>query len=97
MSSLTLSMCLIACSIEEAFVVSEEETELFKKITTDIEKAIKGSYVIDWTTNITKTQNIERTVKNMLIGSYFKIFKKDGIDKLVPQLINLAKIHYGII
>ena len=84
-------------SKNEAFIVSEEETELFKKITTDIEKAIKGSYVIDWTTNITKTQNIERTVKNMLIGSYFKLFKIGGINKLVPQLINLAKIHYAVI
>ena len=84
-------------SKKEAFVVSEEETELLKKITTDIEKVIKDSYVIDWTTNITKAQNIERTVKNMLISNYFKIFKMDGINKLVPQIINLAKIHYATI
>ncbi len=84
-------------SKSKEFVISEEDTELYKKITTDIEKVIKDSYVIDWTTNITKTQNIERTLKNMLIASYFKIFKMDGINKLVPQIINLAKIHYSVI
>lgn len=79
----------------QEFIVSEKDTEPFKKITADIEKTIKSSYAIDWTTNITKTQNIERALKNMLIANYFKLFKKEGFDKLVARLINLAKIHYG--
>jgi len=82
---------------KEDFVISEEETEFIKKITSDIDKTIRNSYVIDWTTNITKTQNIERNLKNMLISNYFKIFKKEKIDKIVPQIINLAKIHYVIL
>jgi type I restriction enzyme, R subunit len=79
------------------FVVSEEDTELLKKITSDIDRTIKDSYVIDWTTNITKTQNIERSVKNMLISGYYNKFKMEGINRLVPQVINIAKVHYGSI
>jgi len=86
-----------AMSEKEDLVVSEEETGLIKNITSDIDKTIRSSYVIDWTTNITKTQNIERNLKNMLISDYFKIFKKAKIDKIVPQVINLAKIHYAIL
>ncbi len=79
------------------FVVSEENTELIKKIVRDIDSTIKNSYVIDWTTNITKTQNIERSIKNMLISNYYSIFKIKGINRLTYQIINLAKIHYGSI
>jgi len=79
------------------FAVSEKDTELLKKITSDIDRTIKDSYVIDWTTNITKTQNIERSVKDMLILGYYNKFKMEGINRLVPQVINIAKVHYGSI
>ena len=79
------------------FVVSEENTELIKKIVRDIDNTIKNSYVIDWTTNITKTQSIERSIKNMLISNYYSIFKIEGINRLTYQIINLAKIHYSSI
>ena len=79
------------------FVVSEENTELIKKIVRDIDSTIKNSYVIDWTTNITKTQSIERSIKNMLISNYYSIFKIEGINRLTYQIINLAKIHYSSI
>jgi type I restriction enzyme, R subunit len=81
----------------DEFVVSEEDTELLKKITSDIDKTIKGSYVIDWTTNITKTQNIERSIKNMLISGYYNKFKMEGINRLVPQVVNIAKVHYATV
>lgn len=80
------------------FIVSEsDDIELIKKVTFDIKKTIEKNYVIDWTTNITKTQNLERAIKNMLINNYFKLLKKESIDKLSSQIINLAKIHYGVI
>jgi len=79
------------------FVVSEENTELIKKIVHDIDNTIKNSYVVDWTTNITKTQSIERSIKNMLISNYYSKFKIKGINRLTYQIINLAKTHYSSI
>jgi len=79
---------------DNKFIVSDENTGLIKQITSDIDKKIRDSYVIDWTTNITKTQSIERELKNMLIAKYFRIFKKEAIDKLTNQVISIAKIHY---
>jgi len=82
---------------EEVKYVSDSENEFIKNITFDISNVIKENYVIDWTTNITKTQNLEREIKNFLISNYYKSFKMEGINKLVPKILNLAKIHYATI
>jgi len=83
---------------DSGFIVSENnDIELIKKITFDIKKVVESNYVIDWATNITKTQNMERTIKNMLISNYFNKLKMDGVNKLASQIINLAKIHYNLI
>ncbi len=82
---------------EDVSYISEGDIELIKKITGDVNRVIRENFVIDWTTNITKTQSIERVIKNILITNYFKIFKMEGINKLVSRIINLAKIHYEAI
>lgn len=81
---------------EEEMYVSDGELELVKEITKNVSNIIKDNYVIDWTTNQTKTQDIECAIKNMLIKNYFKTFKMDGINKLVPPILALAKKHYAV-
>jgi len=38
--------------------------EIIKEITEKITQLIKDKFVIDWTTNISKTQDIEREIEN---------------------------------
>lgn len=80
---------------EAVYYVGQEELDLAKDITKNVAEIIKENYVIDWTNNITKTQDIERSIKMMLIKKYFSTFKMNGINKLVPLLLTLAKKHYS--
>ena len=53
---------------------------------------------IDWTTNPTKTNDVQRSIRMHLIKNYSTKLgkdKKDKIDKLTTELLNLAKIHYA--
>jgi len=79
---------------KEEDYIGQKDLDIIKEITGKITKLIKDKFVIDWTTNISKTQDIEREIELFLISNYFNILRKDGIEKLVPKLINLAKVHY---
>ncbi|MCY6355371.1 type I restriction endonuclease subunit R [Clostridium sp. ZS2-4] len=77
--------------------ISQELIELSKNIAKDIADIIKENYVIDWATNMSKTADIERSIKMMLIKKYFKQLKLDVINKIVHPLLQLAKKHYSVI
>jgi type I restriction enzyme, R subunit len=51
--------------------------------------------VVDWTTNISKTADIERSIFIMLTTKYFKQIKLDIRKQLVGPLLQLAKKHFA--
>jgi len=88
---------LIAAEGKEIYYAGQEEIEMIKEITHEVVNVIRENYVIDWTGNPSKTKDIERSIKNMLIREYYNIFQMDGINKLVPAILSLAKKHYAVI
>ncbi|MGS0745240.1 type I restriction endonuclease subunit R [Syntrophomonas erecta subsp. sporosyntropha] len=71
--------------------------DLAKSIAMDVAGVVKKNYVIDWTTNPTKTQDIERAIFLMLSKKYFKQIKLDKRKQLVQPLLQLARKHYAVI
>lgn len=86
-------------------IVAEEGTEyitqniidLAKSIALDVANIVKENYVIDWTTNPSKTQAIERAILMMLSKKYFKQIKLEKRKQLVQPLLQLARKHYAVI
>ena len=77
--------------------VSNETIELSKEIAKDVKNVVKENYVIDWVTNPTKTNDIQRAIKLMLIKKYAKKLSKNVREKIIEPLLNLAKIHFDVI
>ncbi len=77
----------------EAYV-SDETIELSKKIAKDIKNAVKENYMIDWVTNPTKSNDIQRAIKLMLIKKYAKKIPRVVREQIMEPLLNLAKIHF---
>lgn len=80
----------------EAYV-SDETIELSKEIARDVKNVVKDNYMIDWVTNQTKTNDIQRAIKLMLIRKYSKKLPKSVRERIMEPLLNLAKIHFDIL
>lgn len=80
----------------EAYV-SDETIELSKEIARDVKNVVKDNYMIDWVTNQTKTNDIQRAIKLMLIRKYSKKLPKNVRERIMEPLLNLAKIHFDVL
>jgi type I restriction enzyme R subunit len=74
--------------------VSQDIIELSKEIAQNVADIVANTWVIDWTTNLTKTADIERSIFMMLTTKYFKQIKMEVRKQLVGPLLQLAKKHF---
>lgn len=81
---------------ESAEYISQDVIDLSKDIAQSVADIIKKNYVVDWTTNITKTADIERAIYMLLNTKYFKMIKMGIRKQLVQPLLMLAKKHYAV-
>ncbi|CDF58288.1 type I restriction endonuclease subunit R [Thermobrachium celere] len=79
---------------ETAVYIASDTDDLVKTITKEIDEILLDT-PIDWVTNPTKTNDVQRSIRMHLIKRYFKTLGKDKIDKLTVELLNLAKVHYA--
>jgi type I restriction enzyme, R subunit len=82
---------------EGAIYISSDVVELSKGIAKDVAQIVVDNYVVDWTINATKTQNIERAIFLTLTRKYFKQIKMDVRKQMVQPLLNLAKKHFVVL
>lgn len=83
---------------EGTVYISNDIIELSKAIAKDVQQAVVDNYMIDWATNQTKTNDIERAIKTMLIKNHLKAIKKlPIINQMTQPLLNLAKTHFKTI
>ncbi|MFZ3590344.1 type I restriction endonuclease subunit R [Bacillus sp. DJP31] len=85
----------IAVKESSATYISQDLIDLSKDIAENVSKIIVDNYVIDWTTNATKTSDIERAIYFMLTKKYFKKIALEVRKQLVQPLLQLAKKHYA--
>ena len=78
---------------EEATYISDETMEIAK----DVKAVVKDNYVIDWVINQSKTNDIQRAIKLMIIKKYAKRIPRDVREKIMEPLLNLAKIHFDVL
>ena len=71
--------------------------EISKEIAKDVKTVVKDNYVIDWVTNQSKTNDIQRAIKLMIIKKYAKRIPRDVREKIMEPLLNLAKIHFDVL
>ena len=81
----------------EAAYISDETMEISKEIAKDVKAVVKDNYVIDWVTNQSKTNDIQRAIKLMIIKKYAKRIPRDVREKIMEPLLNLAKIHFDVL
>ena len=79
---------------EEVTYISDETMEISKEIAKDVKAVVKDNYVIDWVINQSKTNDIQRAIKLMIIKKYAKRIPRDVREKIMEPLLNLAKIHF---
>jgi len=82
---------------ETAVYIASDTEDTVKNITKEVDEILMDA-PIDWTTNPTKTNDVQRSIRMHLIKNYYTKLgkdKKDKIDKLTIELLNLAKIHYA--
>lgn len=82
---------------EEATYISDETMEISKEMAKDVKAVVKDNYVIDWVINQSKTNDIQRTIKLMIIKKYAKRIPRDVREKIMEPLLNLAKIHFDVL
>ena len=82
---------------DSAVYVSDETIEISKEIAKDVKAVVKDNYVIDWVTNVSKTNDIKRAIKLMIIRKYAKKIPRDVREKIMEPLLNLAKIHFDVL
>ena len=82
---------------EEATYISDETMEISKEIAKDVKAVVKDNYVIDWVINQSKTNDIQRAIKLMIIKKYAKRIPRDVREKIMEPLLNLAKIHFDVL
>ncbi|KUO48848.1 MAG: restriction endonuclease subunit R [Desulfitibacter sp. BRH_c19] len=81
----------------KALYINQGVLDLAKDIAKNVAEIVKSNFVIDWTTNTTKTADIERAIYLMLTTKYFKQIKMDIRKRMVQPLLQLAKKHYSSI
>jgi len=77
--------------------ISQEVIDLSKDIAKNVSDIIRQNYVVDWTTNNTKTADVERAIYMLLNTKYFKQIKMDTRKELVQPLLTLAKKHFAVV
>lgn len=77
--------------------ISDETVEISKNIAKDVKAVVKDNYVIDWVTNSSKTNDIQRAIKLMIIKKYAKIIPRSVREKIMEPLLNLAKVHFDVL
>lgn len=82
---------------EEATYISDETMEISKEMAKDVKAVVKDNYVIDWVINQSKTNDIQRAIKLMIIKKYAKRIPRDVREKIMEPLLNLAKIHFDVL
>lgn len=83
--------------VREASVeyIGQDMIDLAKDIAQSVSDIVEEHDVIDWTTNPTKTQDIEQAIYLMLTTKYFKQIAYDVRKQLIKPLLQLAKKHYA--
>jgi type I restriction enzyme R subunit len=78
-----------------AFYAGEDENTVFKNMTYSVIDAIKNSWVIGFTQNPTRINEMEQEIHSLLLSKYYDdINDYDKITQLTGKIIELAKIHY---
>ncbi|QGU00342.1 Type I restriction-modification system, restriction subunit R [Candidatus Syntrophocurvum alkaliphilum] len=77
--------------------ITTDVVELAKEIATDVAQIVKENYVIDWTINPTKSNQIERAIYMKLNIKYHSKLSIEDRKSLVQPLLNLAKKHFATI
>lgn len=85
------------CKEEIESYISNDVIELSKNIALDVRKSVEDNYSPDWTTNQSKTNDIERAIFMLLNKKYFKIIPLKNRKGMTQPLLNLAKTHFAVI
>lgn len=75
--------------------ISQDIIDLSKEMAQNVADIVANTWVIDWTTNPSKTADIERSIFMMLTTKYFKQIKLEVRKQLVGPLLQLAKKHFA--
>jgi type I restriction enzyme R subunit len=78
-----------------AFYAGEDGNTVFKNMTYSVIDTIKNSWVIGFTQNPTRINEMEQEIHSLLLSKYYDdINDYDKITQLTGKIIELAKIHY---
>lgn len=80
---------------DTATYISQDIIDLSKGIAQNVSDILEEKYMIDLTTNPTKTSDIERAIYMMLTEKHYKKISLEGRKQLVQPLLQLAKKHYA--
>ncbi|MCX7884638.1 MAG: type I restriction endonuclease subunit R, partial [Caloramator sp.] len=80
---------------DSAMYIAADTEDMVKEITIELDELLKNS-PLDWTVNPSKTNDVKRDINLLLIKKYYKTLGKEKIDKLIVEILNLAKIHYAL-
>ncbi|MGV3266482.1 hypothetical protein [Cytobacillus pseudoceanisediminis] len=80
---------------DTATYISQDIIDLSKGIAQNVSDILEQKYMIDLTTNPTKTADIERAIYMMLTKKHYKKISLEGRKQLVQPLLQLAKKHYA--
>lgn len=78
-----------------AFYISQRIIDLSKDVALNVANIIRENYVVDWTTNGSKSSDIERAIYMFLNTQYFKQIKLSIRKEMVNPLLSLAKKHFA--
>ncbi|MTI71434.1 MAG: type I restriction endonuclease subunit R [Firmicutes bacterium] len=82
---------------EELEYLSERTIKLSKEIATEVDKTIKSNYLIGWTKNQSKKNEIETAISQMLAKKYVKKIGIQKVKQMKIPLLELAEKHYATI
>lgn len=75
--------------------LSQSTIEISKEIALDVANTIKDNYLIGWTTNQAKTNEMEKAIYQRLIKKHIKKIGLSKIKQMKNPLLQLAKRHYS--
>ncbi|MDY0236424.1 MAG: type I restriction endonuclease subunit R [Gudongella sp.] len=77
------------------YYAGDDENTVFKDITYAVIETIKDNWVVGFTQNPTRINEMEQAIHSKLLLNYYDdIGDYDKIGKLTSRIIELAKIHY---
>ena len=78
-----------------AYYGGDNENTVFKKMTQSVIETIKNNWVIGFTQNPTRINEMEQEIHSHLLSEYYdEIGDYEKVTQITAQLIELAKIHY---